>query len=123
MGKRVLDVGNCGLDHEEICQVLEEAFCAQVAEAAGTLDALRMLRSEPFDLVLVNRKLRGSPTGGVELVRRIKSDPALAATPVMLLSDLAEAQQEAEAAGAEPGFGKRDLDRPETRQKLGRFLG
>ena len=41
----------------------------------------------------------------------------------MLLSNFPEAQEAAVKAGAEPGFGKAEFDRPETVERLARFLG
>jgi hypothetical protein len=41
----------------------------------------------------------------------------------MLISDFEHFQQQATAVGAELGFGKKSLDSPETRQRLGEFLG
>ena len=40
-----------------------------------------------------------------------------------LISANFDAQEAAVAAGAEPGFGKAELDRAETVEKLTRFLG
>ncbi len=40
----------------------------------------------------------------------------------MLLSNFPQYQEAAVAAGAEPGFGKAELDRPETLERLRRFL-
>jgi CheY-like chemotaxis protein len=73
-------------------------------------------------LVLVNRRIYSDQSDGLEAIRRIKADPELGHTPVMLLSDLAEAQQAAVAAGAEPGFGKTDMTSPEILQNLARLL-
>jgi hypothetical protein len=41
----------------------------------------------------------------------------------MLVTNYPEHQQEAVAAGAEPGFGKAELGQLATRDKLSRFLG
>ena len=82
-----------------------------------------MLRGDRYDLVLVNRKLADDSSDGVDLVKQVKTDPQLADTPVMLVSNFPEAQEAAVTAGAEPGFGKAQLDRPDTVEKLARFLG
>ena len=123
MPKRVLNVGNCSLDHDAIRRLIEDNFDADIVAAQGTDDALEALRRAPFDLVLANRKFAPSAALGIDLIRQMKSDPQLGTTPVMLVSNYPDAQQEAVAAGAEPGFGKAELDREETRQKLARFLG
>ncbi len=122
MSKKVLDVGNCSLDRRSIRQLLKDDFDAQVLAVPGSEEALEALRRDRFDLVLVNREFARSKALGVELIRQIKVDPRLADVPVMLLSDYAEAQQEAVAAGADPGFGKAELDCDETRAKLAAFL-
>ena len=83
---------------------------------------LLALGQEKFALVMVNRKLDADYSDGLEIIRKIKADPKLAATPCMLVTNYAEHQQAAVAAGAEPGFGKLAYDRPETREQLARFL-
>ena len=122
MARSVLNVGNCQFDHGKIEQLISTNFGAEVVAAALQDEALTMLRADRFGLVLVNRKLIADSSKGVELIQRIKADQRLAHTPVMLLSNYPEAQQEAVAAGAEPGFGKAELDRRETIEKLARFL-
>ncbi len=119
MPKRVLQVGNCRIDQEEVRGLIERELGAEVVSARAVHDALAMLRQGRFDLVLVNRKLRGKDASeGIELIRQIKSDPSLKAIPCMLLSDYPEAQQAAEALGAEPGFGKGDLHASATHERL-----
>jgi two-component system chemotaxis response regulator CheY len=122
MAKRVLDVGQCSLDHGAIRRLLVGKFGAEVAAAETSDDALRQLRAGPFDLVLVNRKLDVDGSEGLDVLRAIRSDPALAEVPVMLVTNYAEHQAAAVAAGAVPGFGKAELDAPATRQKLAPFL-
>jgi CheY-like chemotaxis protein len=122
MAKRVLDVGQCGFDHGAIRRLIESQFAAEVVQAHRLDDAIQRLRSEPFDLVLVNRKLDADYSDGLDVLRTIKADAALASTPVMLVSNYAEAQQAAVAVGAEPGFGKSELNQPATREKLRAFL-
>lgn len=121
MVKRVLDVGNCAADHAAIRYLIERGFDASVTRAHGERDALAVLQSEHFDLVLVNRLLdRGGE--GMQVVSRIKNEPKLAGVPVMLVSDYPEYQHAAVAAGAEYGFGKSELQTPQTREKLSQFL-
>ncbi len=122
MSGRVLQVGNCSFDGAAIAELIGKNFGAQVVAAGLQDEALEMLRAEPFDLVLVNRKLRADQSEGLDLVTQIKADAQLAATPVMLLSNYADAQQAAVAGGAEPGFGKAELAAEGTVEKLRRFL-
>jgi len=121
MVKRVLDVGNCAADHAAIRSLVETTFDATVARAHGLPDALAALRAEHFDLVLVNRLLDHGGAG-IQVISSIKNDPALAAVPVMLITNYAEHQQAAIEAGAEYGFGKSELQSAQTRETLARFL-
>ena len=120
--KRVLDVGNCSLDHGAIGGLIARHFGAQVVQAHGPDDALAELRRGRFELVLVNRKLDQDHSDGLEIIKSIKADPQLAATPCMLITNFSEHQAAAVAAGAEPGFGKSSLTAPETIEQLGKFL-
>ena len=120
--KRVLDVGQCGMDHASIRGLLERNFDVEVAAAHSHEDALRALADGEFALVLVNRKMDADYSDGMEIVKSIKADAKLAATPVMLVTNYAEHQQAAVAAGAEPGFGKAQLNHPATIETLRKFL-
>ena len=53
-----------------------------------------------IDLVVVNRKLDMDYSDGIEIIRQIKAEPALAATPVMLITNYPEHQDAAEQLGA-----------------------
>src|SRR3954465_8970862 len=120
--KRVLDVGQCQPDHAAIRWLIERELGAQVVQTHGLDDTLAQLHSGPFDLVLVNRKLDADYSDGLDIIKAIKADPQLSATPVMLVTNYPEHQQTAIAAGAEPGFGKQQLQLDATREKLKRFL-
>jgi CheY-like chemotaxis protein len=120
--KRVLDVGNCAMDHGAISALLAAQFGAQVEQAHGPEDALELLRRERYDLVLVNRMLDRDGSEGLELIRQIKADAELAKTPCMLITNFPEHQAAAVAAGAERGFGKKCLADPETVERLRKFL-
>jgi CheY-like chemotaxis protein len=122
MTKQVLNVGQCAFDHASITRLLAQQFSAHVISADGLADAIALLHEGPWDLVLVNRQLDADGSDGLDVIRRIKSDTQLAKIPVMLVSNYPEYQQEATAAGAEPGFGKRDLAAPATRERLANFL-
>ncbi|HJT36469.1 MAG TPA: response regulator [Pirellulales bacterium] len=122
MPKLVLDVGQCNLDHGSIRRLVEGQFGARVVRAHQRDDALTALRNGNFDLVLVNRKLDADGDDGLAIIKAMKTDPQLSSMPVMLVTNFAEHQQKAIAAGAEPGFGKAQLDDPGTHEKLARFL-
>jgi CheY-like chemotaxis protein len=100
-----------------------------VAKAGGTLEsvattgeALKRLKAASFALVLPNRVIGLDEQGGESLVRRMKEDPELAEIPVMLVSAVETAQQAAEAAGAEPGFGKDQLGTNVAAERISRYL-
>lgn len=122
MTKRVLAVGNCSADHGAIAATIKRAFGAEVVRAHGRDDALAAMHRGPFELVLVNRILDRDGSDGLDVIRAIKATPEGGAVPVMLITNFAEHQQTAIAAGAEPGFGKAELGSADTRQKLARFL-
>ena len=120
---RVLSVGQCRYDHGRIARHFRAALHAEVRGASTFDEALAALRSDTYDLVLVNRvqDLDGKP--GLELIRALKADPKLASVPVMLVSNYPDAQADAQALGALPGFGKSELDSPSTSERLRAVLG
>ena len=106
---RILDVGQCSYDHGSISRHLVRTYGAEVAQARTAAEAVRAVQGGGFDLVLVNRQLDLDGSPGVDIIRTLKADPETAKIPVMLVSNFAAAQSEAEALGALPGFGKNDL--------------
>ena len=123
MTKRVLDVGNCGFDHAAIRRVIEGHFDAQVDQADQTTDALQLLGCHDYALILVNRKLDCDYSDGLRVIRAIKDRPEYAHLPVMMITNFAEHQAAATAAGAVEGFGKNSLEDIETIDRLAAFLG
>jgi CheY-like chemotaxis protein len=121
--KKVLSVGQCAADHTSLRWLLQGEFNAIVVPARTADDALAELRRNAYDLVLVNRVLDYDGTEGLDLIRALTADEALRRVPVMLVSNHADAQHEAQAAGARPGFGKAALNRPETAVRLREILG
>ncbi len=122
MKKRVLDVGNCAPDHAAVKRLMGRFDC-EVIQAHGTDDALTALRAGGVDLVVVNRKLDADYSDGIEVIRQIKAEVQFAATPVMLITNYAEHQAEAEKIGALRGFGKLEMDKPETHERIAAALG
>jgi CheY-like chemotaxis protein len=120
--KRVLSIGQCGADHGAITRVLHLHFSAEVIHAEDWDEALTCLRREPFDLVLVNRLLDADGSSGLEIIKKLKVDEELRRLPVMLVSNLDDAQGQAIQAGAENGFGKASLGQPAMLERLRRFL-
>jgi len=121
--KRVLDVGQCGADHQAIRRLVASHFEAHVTGADDLDEALGQLRAGSFDLILVNRKLDADGSDGLEVIRRIKAEEAFASIPVMLVTNYRQYQEQAVATGAEMGFGKAHLGAQQTRALLDKFLG
>jgi CheY-like chemotaxis protein len=117
-GKRVLSIGQCFADHGSISRTLQRHFGAEVIGVDEPNEALDRLRRESFDLVLINRRLDADGSSGVAVVEQIKADERLRPLPVMLVSNYDDAQDEAIAAGALPGFGKAALGQPHMLARL-----
>jgi two-component system chemotaxis response regulator CheY len=121
--KRILSIGQCFADHSAIARAFSRYFGAEVEVAASATEARAMLREKAFDLVLVNRILDRDASSGLELIGQLKADEALRDLPVMLVSNYEEAQQEAIAQGALPGFGKASLGEPAMLGQVKAVLG
>lgn len=122
MTRRILSVGQCVPDHGAISRFLSAHFDVQIGTADTAAETLDLLRKQRYDLVLINRKLDADYSDGVEILRLIKADPQLAATPVMLVTNFAEHQQNAVHLGAVYGFGKNDLGRSDVVARLQPYL-
>ena len=120
--RRVLDVGNCGPDHASMRRMLTTNFGAEVLQTHGSDDTLELLKRQSVDLVLINRKLDYDYSDGTEILKQIKALPQFASLPVMIITNYAEHQAAAVAFGAIPGFGKLEINSPDTRAKLTPFL-
>jgi CheY-like chemotaxis protein len=118
MKKRILDVGQCGPDHATMRQFLTRHFDCEIVQTHGPDDTLDELRRSGYDLVLINRKLDCDYSDGIEIIRQIKADPAIAEVPAMLVTNYPQHQAEAVAAGAVRGFGKLEYGDPATLEKL-----
>ena len=122
MPKRVLDVGQCTPDHTTIRKFLTRHFSVEIVQTHGLEDTLAELQRQPYDLVLINRKLDRDYSDGLEILKQIKTHPEHGETPVMLVTNYPEHQDAAVAAGGERGFGKLEYDNPETAERLAQFL-
>ena len=118
----VLNVGQCDFDHGNISRMLSEGFSADVQQAATSEEAFCAVQGARFDLVLINRVLDADGASGLDLIRRWLSNNDTRATPTMLVSNYADAQDAAVALGATRGFGKNALTSPETRDQLASLL-
>lgn len=123
MSKRVLSIGQCGADHASLSHLLSSKFSAEVQRCRDLSEALTHLQADSFDLVLVNRILDADGSLGLNIIETLKQSPDHSSLPVMLVSNFADAQESAVAAGALPGFGKSELHKAETIAKLQQVLG
>lgn len=115
---RILSIGQCRPDHGKLSTYLADRFQAKVEPAANLDEARELLRAAEYDLVLVNRILNRGGASGLDLIESLRRDPATATVPVMLVSNHADAQEAAVKLGALPGFGKGQLRRGETFERI-----
>ena len=112
---KIVSLGQCGADHAALVRFCRDAVDGYVVGADTYPEALAV---EGADLMLVNRVLDATGESGLELIRRFRADPARQGTPIVLVSNYADAQREAEELGAKPGFGKSSLSRAEAAAAL-----
>jgi hypothetical protein len=124
---RIALVGHCGPDAYALRSAVSRFVPgAEVVFSYHDESLGKELRAA--DLLLINRTLDGdfSDAGGIELIQRLKGTitNGNAPTPrLMLISNYAEAQSEAEMAGALPGFGKAAMNAESSRIRLRAALG
>ena len=120
--KQIVLVGHCAADCRMLKSAIERATPGVAVRSVGDMKALETL-ALACCLLLINRVLSsGWPaSAGVELIKLLKASPLPPA--MMLLSDFPDAQQQAEAAGAMPGFGKSELGGEKMTQRLQAALG
>lgn len=119
-GKKVLSVGQCDFDHGNISARLKSLFGATLVPVDDAPGALAQLARERFDLVLVNRVFDADGGSGLDLIRELNQSQH---PPRMLVSNFADAQDQAVALGAVRGFGKADLPGPALAEVLKPYLG
>jgi len=114
----VLLVGHCGPDTTYLRMAVKSASSNVALSAAEENESLEKAMKQGVDLILFNRELDYGfePTTGVEMIRLLKQK--YPQVRMMLISNHADAQAAAVAAGALPGFGKREIGTPRVRQLL-----
>ncbi len=122
MMKRVLSVGQCIPDDGSLLRFLSSHFEVELIRSPDKEDALSRIRTESFDLILVNRKLDADYSDGLEVIQSIQADPDINTTPVMLISNYPDAQEKAVVTGAVLGFGKMELNNPEVVERVAKYL-
>ena len=109
MSKRIVLVGHCGPDSSYLRMAVSRAQRDLVVSMADDDRELIKEIEQGADLLLLNRVLDYGfeQTDGAALIGELKAQfPEL---KMMLVSNYPDAQAEAVAAGALPGFGKREL--------------
>lgn len=113
----VLLVGHCGPDAFFMRSTVGRFVPGAEVRMVNDQSALDVALPDA-DLLLVNRVLDGKfdASGGIDMIGQLSigSTPP----PMMLVSNYADAQEQAEAAGALPGFGKSELGKPQTRERI-----
>jgi CheY-like chemotaxis protein len=94
----------------ELLTAMLDAAGHRVEGAADGREALEMLKATPFDMVVSDVHM--PRLDGLSLTRAIRSDPALAHLPVVLVTSLADAddRERGLAAGANACMDKHTLD-------------
>ncbi len=112
MSKKIALVGHCGPDSSYLRMTLAKAERGVVVLAADDNQELAALLGQGIDLLLMNRQLDYGfdENEGVALIRKLRATHPGVKT--MLVSNYPEAQAAAIAAGALPGFGKREMSSP-----------
>ena len=103
---KILSVGQCGFDGPAIAKQLRGDLGASVVNAESRSEALDVLETQDFDLILVNRVFDATGEEGLDLIRDVSGRGG---PPVMMVSNYTDAQDAAEKAGGVRGFGKKQL--------------
>jgi CheY-like chemotaxis protein len=122
MPKRIALIGHCGPDMSYLRMAVSRAARDSQIIAVDDSAELEQLISDGVDLLLFNRMLDYGfdETEGVAMIRRLRArNPNL---KMMLVSNYVEAQAQAIAAGALPGFGKRELGSPKVAELIRQAL-
>src|SRR5829696_3685210 len=116
--KKVVLVGHCGADSSYLRIAVASAGPGIAVGAADEQSALSAALENGVDLVLINRVLDWGfeDQEGIALISRLRQSHPQVKT--MLVSNYAEAQAAAVAAGALPGFGKREIGTPRVKELL-----
>jgi hypothetical protein len=120
MPKRILLVGHCGVDGPRLKDELSKAIPSATVERINSDADLDAALGKGEALLLVNREPVGFDGEGLDLIKQVKTKHPGAKS--MLVSDLPDAQQAAEQAGALKGFGKKQMGSPSLAQHVKQAL-
>ena len=123
MSKKVVLVGHCGPDSSLLRMAVSSAERGVSVSMADDAQELKAALDGGADLLLLNRELGYGFDQhlGVDVIKAFRN--AYPNTKFMLVSNYAEAQAVAVAAGAVPGFGKREIGQPRVAQLIREALG
>lgn len=93
---RILVVDDFSTMRRIVKNLLQDIGFSNMSEAENGQAALNLLRSQPFDFVVTDWNMPGMT--GIELLKNIRSDPALAKIPVLMVTAEAKREQIVEAA-------------------------
>lgn len=112
MSKNIVLVGHCGPDSTYLRMTVAKAAKDVRVLMADDDSQLKDALEQGVDLILFNRELGYGfqDKMGVDAIRRLRASRPEVKT--MLVSNYVEAQAEAVANGAFPGFGKREIGSP-----------
>ena len=82
-----------------LAQFIQQDLGAEVSLAGTCEAALRLLQENVYDLILLDLLMPG--IGGIELLKRIRTDSANRTTPVVVVSVLVDASDPSERMSAE----------------------
>lgn len=119
---KVVLVGHCGADSASLEYSVRAALGKVTVVNAHDVQSTEQ-HSGPESLLLVNRALEYGfgVESGIELIQSLARKPG--APRMMLVSNYAESQAQAVAAGALPGFGKAQMHTPATAKLLREAAG
>ena len=102
--------------------LLNELGYPNVAEADDGQSALPMLKAGGFDFLVTDWNMPGMP--GLDLLKAVRADPALAKMPVLMLTAEAKREQIIEAAQAGVnGYVIKPFTAETLKEKLDKILG
>ena len=118
MPKKIALVGHCGPDSSFLRIAVSKAERDSVVMMVDDDSDLKRVLDDGVDLLLLNRQLDYGfvEREGVALVRKLRAKYPHVKT--MLVSNYPDAQAAAVAAGAMPGFGKREIGTPRVTELL-----
>ena len=102
--------------------LLNDLGYANVAEADDGQSALPMLKAGGFDFLVTDWNMPGMP--GLDLLKAVRADPALAKMPVLMLTAEAKREQIIEAAQAGvTGYVIKPFTAITLKEKIDKILG